>query len=514
MNGQTQAHEGLAWRALDLAALTALAFAMTGAPIVLHQISQSLAIAFCLTASCFIALYFERAAPIVILVAFLFQTMFVAMSSPYVTEYSDLDAAKAYNFVTTLGLWLTLLARLVVGRDRASPFVRRLIFATTAILALTGIFFVLGLPLDFRGATIYLRNIGLPILLFQVCLIVASRCELAMRETAALLLALMIACGYFELLAIRNWLDFTNGWTYWDLASAARRQSVDFDRDARASGIVFGDTIDLLTTGIFNTSLLGDLHVRVVRLQGPNFHPISFGYALAIFSAFVAAHGRFLLPLAALPLLLVIGAKGAIALLLFSLCYCLASRFYRGIFLPIGLALTLAAYAAFVFVSGLQIGDFHVLGLIGGFNGFLSDPAGHTLGAGGNLSTNFAAIDWSKYQREGATDVAVESAAGVLLYQMGIAAIVVVAIYLWLARTAWRLFRSLGAPALALTTASLSIMLVNGLFQEEAWFAPLALGLVLAFAGLTFGAVDRRVAPLVLEARRSHGAATSLAAMP
>ena len=102
-----------------------------------------------------------------------------------------------------------------------------------------------------------------------------------------------------------------------------------------------------------------------------------------------------------------------------------------------------------------------------------------------------------------ATDIAVESAAGVLLYQMGVAGLAVIAIYLWLARTAWRLFGALRAPALALTAASIVIILVNGLFQEEAWFAPLALGLALAFAGLTFGAVDRRLAPLAQQAQRA-----------
>jgi hypothetical protein len=512
MRAQTQAHEGLADRALDLALLTGLAFAITGAPILLHQIGQPLAIAFCLTASGFIALYCERAAPLVLLVSLLFQTMFVAMASPSAAQYADLDPMKAYNFITTIGLWLTTMGRLAIERDRASRFVRRMIVATTAILALAGIFFVLGLPIDSRGASIYLRNIGLPILLFQTCLVVSSRCPLAMRETAALLLALMVACGYFELLAIRSWLDFTHGWTYWDLASAGRRQTLEFDREARASGMVIGDTIDLMSSSLFNTNLLGDLHIKVVRLQGPNFHPISFGYALAIFSAFVAVHGRLLLPLAAVPLLLVIGAKGALALLFLSLAFCFVSRFYRGALLPAGLGAALALYAGFAFVTGLQSGDFHVLGLIGGIDGFLANPAGHTLGEGGNLSTNFAGIDWSKYQHEGATDVAVESAAGVLLYQMGVAGIAVIAIYLWLARTAWRLFGALGAPALALTVASIAIILVNGLFQEEAWFAPLALGLVLAFAGLTFGAVDRRLAPLARQAPHRRDAAPSLAA--
>ncbi|WP_158815566.1 hypothetical protein [Methylocapsa sp. S129] len=492
--------------------MATLAFVITGAPVLLHQVGQPLAIAFCLTTACFIVIYCERAVPIVVLVSLLFQTMFVAMASPYAEQFSDLDAAKAYNFITTVGFWLTMMARLVLGWDRVSPFVLRMILATSCILGLAGIFFLLGLPLDFRGSTIYMRNIGLPVLLFQICLLVASRHELAMRQTAVLLLALMVACGYVELLAIRTWLDFTNGWTYWGLASAAMRQGADFDRDARATGIVVGDTIDFLTTGLLNSSLLGDLHIRVVRLQGPNFHPISFGYALAIFSAFVAVHGRFLLPLAAIPLLLVVGAKGALALLLLALAYCLVSRFYQGILMPIGLAVVLVLYAAFIFYTGLQIGDFHVLGLIGGIRGFLGNPAGHTLGAGGNLSTNFAGIDWSKYQHEGATDIAVESAAGVLLYQMGVAGIAVIAIYLWLARTAWRLFRNLHAPALALTTVLIATMLVNGLFQEEAWFAPLALGLILAFAGLTFGAVDRRVVSLIQDAKRSP-APNSLAAM-
>jgi hypothetical protein len=507
MNSQSQEREGFGARLLDLAFLTGVAFAVTGAPILLHQVGQPLAIAFCLTSTCFIALYFERAVPIVIFVSYLFQTMFVAMASPYATQYSDLDPMKAYNFVTTVGFWLTLMARLALGRDRASPFVWRMIWATTSILGLAGIFFVLGLPLDSRGATIYMRNIGLPVMLFQICLLVASRHELAMRDVAALLLALMLAGGYCELLAIRRWLDFTNGWTYWELASTATRQSLDFEKNARSTGIVIGDTIDLLTTSLFNTNLLSGLNLRVVRLQGPNFHPISFGYALAVLSAFVAVHGRLLLPLAAIPLLLVVGAKGALALFLLSLAYCFVSRIYHGILLPVGLGVLLVAYAAFAFYTGLQTGDFHVLGLIGGINGFLSSPAGHTLGAGGNLSTNFAGIDWSKYQHEGATDIAVESAAGVLLYQMGIASLVVIAIYLWLAKIAWRLFQMLRAPALALTASSIVIMLVNGLFQEEAWFAPLALGLILAFAGLTFGAVDRRIAADIgQERRRDEGA--------
>ena len=83
LNGGPAANPGLF--AVVVFCLTGLAvtmyFAVTAAPILLHQVGQSLAIAFCLTSSCFIALYFERAVPIVLLVSYLFQTMFVAMAS-------------------------------------------------------------------------------------------------------------------------------------------------------------------------------------------------------------------------------------------------------------------------------------------------------------------------------------------------------------------------------------------------------------------------------------------------
>ena len=58
--------------------------------------------------------------------------------------------------------------------------------------------------------------------------------------------------------------------------------------------------------------------------------------------------------------------------------------------------------------------------------------------AGGNLSENFASIDWSAAQQAGAVDGAVESAIGVLLYQMGIAALVPLAFYFMIAMKAWR----------------------------------------------------------------------------
>ena len=507
MDGGALPQANQARRLFDLFALAALALLMSAAPVLLHLVNPSLAIGFTFASAFVLAVAMERAAPVVILFAFMFQTMFVAMASSRATQFSDLDAMKVYDFVTTIGVWTAIAARVLLGFARVSPFLWRMILASTGILVLAGLYFVAGLPIDARGATIYMRNIGLPALLFQICLFVASRNPLAMRSTAGLLLVLLTICGYFELLDLQRWLDVTNGWHYWDLASLPNRDARQYERLARDTGQVFTGVVDFLTGSLFNTSLLSGLDVQVVRLQGPNFHPISFGYSLGVLIAFLAAQGRKLLPLLAAPLLLFVGAKGAVALLIFSLAFCFAARFTRSSLVPFGLAVVLVLYAVFVFRTGVQTGDYHVLGLIGGVNGFLHNPIGHTLAQGGNLSTNFAQIDWTKYQHEGAAEIAVESAIGVLLYQMGIVAAGVIAIYFYFARVAWRLYKAFHAPTLAFATSAIAVILVNGLFQEEALFAPLALGFIMALTGLAFGSVDRLAGEAMIAEARARRAA-------
>jgi hypothetical protein len=102
-------------------------------------------------------------------------------------------------------------------------------------------------------------------------------------------------------------------------------------------------------------------------------------------------------------------------------------------------------------------------------------------------------IDWSRSQNMGSTDVAVESAVGVLLYQMGVAAIALLALLIAVVVILWRNYlrtrdRTPAALALGLLTIT-----VNGIFQEEALFSPLALGLMLALCGTALGRDYRRV---------------------
>lgn len=480
--------------AQDQLLATLLALLMTGLPVALSFIGQPLAVAACLGAAALVAWRREAAVPTVLLAAYLFQTTFVAYASAYVSDNASLDAMKSFNFVTTVGIWLVLAVRFVATYRSASPFVRRLVVYSCAALGITACYYVPGLLFDARGATIYLRNIALPLMLFQICVCVGSRHRFNLGTAVVILLGTLLACGYFEFFFVDRWFDLTHGWSYIDLGYADQRASPLTVREARETGAVVGTTLDILKTNFLNTSIFGDLGT-ITRVQGPNFHPISFGYALAALAAMAAVQGYWLLVAAALPLMLIVGAKGAIVLLLASLAFVAAARLRPHASTPWTFVALLGLYAAGVFRSGLASGDYHVLGLLGGLSGFITDPIGHTLGQGGNLSVTFADIDFQKYQSAGVAALAVESAVGVLLYQMGVFGFAMLGFYAWVAALCWRLYQRLRIPALALATGLVVVTLVNGLFQEEALFAPLALGLVMLLVGLTLGAVDRSLAP-------------------
>jgi hypothetical protein len=125
---------------------------------------------------------------------------------------------------------------------------------------------------------------------------------------------------------------------------------------------------------------------------------------------------------------------------------------------------------------------------MGGINGFLRNPIGHGLGVGGNFSNALVTVDWAEFPKTGA-DFGLESAVGVLLYQMGAAAFVLPLLY-WQAGR-----RLLEAPATdrprLLMVAALVFIFANGIFQEEA-FAPAALGLISLFTGIVAAQPQRK----------------------
>ncbi|WP_298352566.1 hypothetical protein [Rhodoblastus sp.] len=479
-----------------------LAFGLTALPVFLHAFGQPLALAVCAALAAAAAMTIEAQVPVIVLTATIFQNVFVSIASVNYTDIHDLDPMKSYNFVTTVVTWLVVMAGFFNRWRSFSPFTRRMIFASCALLAIYGVYFLAGVLINPHSAVVYMRNIGTPILLFQMFLIVAARHELALPRLVVVLLGLMIGAGYTEVLAHDLWLDLTNGWHYLALSYADNASSLKTLDEANRSGVVPVNLVDYGRTDLFNSPMFAALHLTVLRLEGPNLHSISFGYALAALLSFAAIHRRRAAALLAAPLLLLTSAKGPLMLAVFTLVFHEAARRWDPRTALKILALALAAFAVFALAFGFRNGDYHVLGLIGGLNGFIKNPVGHSLGEGGNLSfASFNVIDWSKFQREGAADVAVESAVGVMLFQLGVAAVAAFAFYAWIARTALSLFEHARAPALAFATGAIATTMVNGLFQEEAYFAPLALGLVMGLAGLSLGAADRALA-----ARKPQGA--------
>ncbi|ODN71388.1 hypothetical protein [Methylobrevis pamukkalensis] len=342
-----------------------------------------------------------------------------------------------------------------------------------------------------QGAIIYLRNIALPLMLFQVCLTVAYAHRPNVTTSLIFLATLVMLLGYFEFLFRDEWFRLTNSHAYWWLNSTDAREAGLYFRIAQIHRQVMTDVLDAFRVTLFNTALLSDLDLTVLRVNGPNFHSISFAYAISFLALFLFSCRRFVLFALILPILVFTSAKGALIVLLLATSMTLASTVFQGRIVLAGFVGLMCLYIPFVIISGLRVGDYHVLGLIGGVKGFLANPIGHGLGSGGNLATNFGELDWENAQKSGETEAAVESAVGVLLYQMGVAAFIVLGFYYWVGFTVWRLFDRLRHPQFCVAAYGLFAILVNGLFQEEALFSPLSLGLMLAFAALAIGSAAR-----------------------
>lgn len=228
------------------------------------------------------------------------------------------------------------------------------------------------------------------------------------------------------------------------------------------------------------------------RFAGTVMHPISNAYVIAVAGLLAVSlkHSPWLFVV--LPMLLLIGVKGAVLLMIACLVLWMVWRIMRNakILAAAGLIMAIAYVSSGIYL-GMQNQDFHVIGFLGGFNSLISTPWGHGLGAGGNMSAQAASgFRWTGnggFQTAGA-EFALESAVGVLFYQMGVASIVVFAVFMVLLIKA-----PLGFSARYVLPKRTDIMFfalgaiaVNGIFQEEA-FAPYAAGMLMMFCGVLIG---------------------------
>lgn len=127
-----------------------------------------------------------------------------------------------------------------------------------------------------------------------------------------------------------------------------------------------------------------------------------------------------------------------------------------------------AAYVTLALFLAMKNDDYHVIGLIGGINGLLRNPMGHGLGVGGNFGNALVTVNWSDFQKNGA-DFGLESAVGVIFYQMGVGGLGLFALYATLIKRAYAL--ALPVRQEATIVAAVVFVFANAIFQEEA-FAP------------------------------------------
>jgi len=454
----------------------------------LHAVSPAFAIGVEALIALAIALVLPAYATSVAVFVLLFQNLFVSISSPLLSSPSELEFVKGYNFLVCAVMWLATITMFLLRQRDYSADVNHIMWWSMAALGAVMLHFAIGFAQNPVASSIYLRNIVLPLQLFQLALLTASMFEVRVTPFLVAVGVALFCFGYVELLFRDFWLTVTNGYAFWHFDELKATHSGVWEAEMRATGNVPVDLKDRFRFSFLNTPLLEDFGLsEILRIFGPNMSAISFGYGVGFFSLFLFSVGRPWLAASALPLLVLCSVKGALIMMIFVGVGWIAARLIGPVLaLSFGLV-ALVAYVIFAIRVGLQIGDYHVIGFMGGWNGFLQNPFGRGLGVGGNLSESFFSIDWSAAQQAGTVEGAVESAVGVMLYQMGMFALAPLGFWFWMAMKAWRLYASSGNLTQGLAGFGVIVVLFNGFFQEEALFAPPALGLLLCLTGLVIG---------------------------
>jgi hypothetical protein len=486
--------EGPDWSREPMGSVAAVVggFLLIGLPVAGHILTPLIAIPMALVLSVLLANYAPRTALISVIIALLFQNFFVSMVSSNLSGPDEFKIIRGYNFVILVSIWSAFFASYWTrfrGQNRSIDLIMNLTFGAVGLVFF---YFLIGLVQNPTPAVIYLRNILTPILIFQIALITFWRFDFGLTVPLFIVGSIFLLMGYIELIFREDWLYFTGGENYWELDMRSARLSLEWDEEARETGYVMLGFLDAFRVDLFNTPLLDGLDLRVTRLMGPNMHAISYSYAVAFLLVFALFRGSVIMALLLFPLLVFANAKGALILFILVLGAWFAFKLFGARMSLWVTGFVLALYAVAGIVVGLQIGDFHVLGFMGGLYNFLGFPFGHGIGVGGNLGTDFSQLDWPAYQAAGRTPVAIESAVGVLLYQMGPAAFFLLGVYIWLGWQTLRVASFTGASLHIAASFTLLTVLVNGIFQEEALFSPLALGLLISLNGMVLGQAIRK----------------------
>jgi hypothetical protein len=448
--------------------------------------------------------------PVILIGTFLYQNTVVAWFTPYIPDNNVFDALRGANFVVLMTAYGAFFLASFQARVRAVPHLLPWLRWSLAVAAVVTFYLLLGAARGHaKDAVLYFRNTITPVACFHIAVVAASLYRIDLRRSLLWLGAGAIVYGYCELFFAFDFLNLFNGDLYVERSIRRQIEAGVWEQVLRETGFVLRSLDDIMTTSFFNTGLFDGIVPRVFRITGPNFHSISYAYALGIMAVWLLFKGRWLLPLAALPLLLVIGSKGAAFMVVLALFARIAQR-------PLGAGLTMTVvlavcmtWVAATITFGASYGDYHVLGFFAGVRDFLHNPLGQGLGFGGNLSSTTEHLDWQRAQATGAAAVPIESAVGVMLYQMGIGSVVFFGFLAAIAVKARQLLLRTGSLDFWFAFVSVVAVSANAVLQEEAYYSPLALGFCLLLAGVSLGTHLRETA-----ARTGAGKGPPRAIMP
>jgi hypothetical protein len=439
-----------------------------------------------------VALVIPSSIPLVVALAFLCQNVVVAWYTPTVPDNDAFDALRGANFVVLATAFAAFFLAAFQARVRAIPEIRPWIVGGFWLSATIVFYMGLGaLHGDAKDAIVYFRNTITPVACFYVAIVAATLYRIDLKRVVPWLAGFAIAYGYCELAFGMDFLSLFHGDQYIVRTIWRQIQSGAYEKALLETGFVLRGLQDVLLTNLFNLPIPG--LPQVFRIGGPTFHSISFAYALSVMSLWLLFNKRWLLPLLALPLLLIIGSKGAMFLLAIGLLVRMSTPL-----VGVRPALLLSVIASGLWVAasiliGLRTGDYHVLGFLAGIREFLHNPLGIGLGFGGNLSSTTVNVNWDLAQAQGAAETPMESAIGVMIYQMGVGSLVYLGFLVAIARASWRTYRDSGDFAVLFPFVATVTVSANAVLQEEAFFSPLALGFCLLLGGVTIGSHWNRV---------------------
>ena len=164
----------------------------------LHVASPILAISVETLIACAIAVAAPAYAPAIAIFILFFQNLFVSILSPYIADPSQLEFIKGYNFLSCSVMWLTTLALYGLRWRNYPAEVHRLMAWGMFALGMVGVYFLVGFGQDPVAASVYLRNIVLPLFLFQLSLLTAATYEVRVTPFFVAIAVILIVCGYIE----------------------------------------------------------------------------------------------------------------------------------------------------------------------------------------------------------------------------------------------------------------------------------------------------------------------------